>query len=101
MFRVEFDGSGFDEFARRLRALPNGIPFSELFTTKFMSAHTQVPSFEALLEAGGYAVTTTEEFAAIPDVEWDQVIRKNTSFDSSTSMQQAAITEYLQQRLTG
>ena len=100
---------GFDEVMRSLKRLEenaraldgkHSVPLGELFPPEFMRRHTQVASFEALMKAGGFEGTSEEDFAAIPDSEWEAVIRSNTSFDSWDDMKNRAGAEYVKRRLT-
>ena len=74
------------------------IPFSDLFNSGFMQAHTKASSFEEFLTQGGYG-TTKEEFEAIPDVEFDEYVKNNTDFESWLDMQKAAGAAYISKRL--
>jgi hypothetical protein len=86
---------------RNLRSLEQtrSISFAELFTTEFMRAHTQVRSFDELLSVSGFEVSSAEDFRAIPDAEWEVLIRARTSLGSWAEMQQAAAQEYARRRL--
>lgn len=89
------------EMAERARALHghHQIPFNELFTDAFMRRHTQFASFDALLQQSGFKVETTEDFARIPDDQWDQFIAAHTSFASWQAMQKAAVEEWTAKQL--
>lgn len=85
-----------DQFAKNARALDGAhqVPFSGLFTPDFMRKHTRAASFEELLEAGGFLVASPEDFAAIPDDQWEQVVRTYTEFASWLEMQKEAGAEW-------
>lgn len=100
--------TGFDEFEKRLKKLANDVEelsgerrvsFEELFTSGFMRKYTQFQSFEILLEAGGFIVNSPEDFAAIPDDEFDDHISKTTDFDNWKDMQGKAAKEYYARKL--
>jgi hypothetical protein len=76
------------------------IPISDLFTPAFMTQHTNVATFQALVEAGGFTVASQADFDAIPDAEWENVIREHTSFSSWQQMQEKAGEEYAARKLT-
>jgi hypothetical protein len=39
-----------------------------------------------MFDASGFKIESPEDFAAIPDAEWDQFIRDNTTFASWEAM---------------
>ncbi len=96
LFDLESD---LEELDNALESIPSQIPLSDLFNKEFMKEHTSFESFDKLLTAGGYG-TTTEEFEAIPDDEFDDYIRKHTDFDNWKEMQESAITEYMDSHLS-
>lgn len=75
------------------------IPLDDLMTPSFISSCSQYSDFEELLEASGFKVETEEDFAAIPDQEWEQYIQTNTSYESWIEMQEAAGVSYIQSKL--
>ena len=62
-------------------------------------SNTNVASFDALLEASGFKVESQADFEAIPDAEWEKVIRSQTSFSSWRQMQEKAGEEYAKKKL--
>ena len=99
--KVTFDDSGFRRLERNLKALQplQSVSFTELFTPAFVNRNTSQPTFEALLDASGVAVQTADDFAAIPDDEWDAFISQSTSFSGWKEMQQSAAAEWLTRQL--
>lgn len=86
MFKIE----GLDELQRKLYDLAkkaealdgkHSVPVSELLTDSFVTRHTSFSSADAMFEASGFKIETQEDFAAIPDDEWDAFIRSISSFD--------------------
>ncbi len=53
-----------------------------IFSSTFLLKYSDVDSVDALLELGGFNVTSQDEFFAIPDDEWDAVINTHTEFAS-------------------
>jgi hypothetical protein len=90
-----------DRMSKNVQALSGShdIPASELFPPTFMRLHTKVASFEALFEAGGFKVESQDDFEAIPDAEWENLVRSHTSFSSWHEMQEKAAAEYFMRRL--
>lgn len=95
MFKIE----GLDELQKKLDDLAkkaeaidgqHSVPVSELLTDSFVSQHTSFSSAEEMFKASGFKVETQEDFAAIPDAEWDNYIRSISSFDGWQSMLGAA-----------
>lgn len=70
----------FDDALRQLRDLQrrteqlhgeHQVTFLELFRDEFILRNTEFPSIHALIAASGYQVESSEDFAAIPDADWD------------------------------
>ena len=103
-FKIEM--RGFDELEKGLKKLEKEakamdgkkVPFSELFNASFMRKHSSVSSFSELLKSGGYS-TDADEFAKIPDDEFDTFIRDNTNFSSWEEMQKEAANAYVSAKL--
>lgn len=104
MFKIE----GLDELQQKLDELSNSakeldgehhIPVSELLTDDFVSQHTSFSSADEMFRASGYEIQTQEDFAAIPDIEWDTFIRSISSFDDWQSMLGAAGQEWAKRKL--
>lgn len=104
MFKID----GFDELQQKLDDLAqnaealdgeHSVPVSELLTDSFISRHTSFASSEAMFEASSFKIETQEDFAAIPDDEWDAFIRSISSFDDWQSMLGAAGQEWAVRKL--
>jgi hypothetical protein len=99
-----FEIKGLDQLQRiqkRLEELDGShqIPFDEMFEPAFMIEFTDFTSIDEMLEASGYKVETSEDFAAIPDAEWDQFVARTTRFSSWEEMQQEAGNRWVQKKL--
>jgi hypothetical protein len=70
------------------------VPFRELFPPSFMRQHSELPNIEALFMAGGYSLGSDEDFAKIPDEDWERLITSHTSFASWKEMMETAGAEY-------
>jgi hypothetical protein len=99
---------GLDKLQNQLRDLSrsakkldgqHSIPLLELLNDGFISKHTKFQSAEQLFQASGYKFETQEDFANIPDKEWDEYIRANSSFDNWESMQSAAALDWTKAKL--
>lgn len=108
-------GSNFKDFDRGLRDFQKKIrdigeraealdgqhevPFPEVFPPAFMRKHTQFATIEALFEASPWTVDGPDDFAAIPDDEWDAFIRDHTSFADWQEMQRTGGEEWAARKL--
>lgn len=99
---------GLDEFSRKLNDLAkkaealdgqHSVPVNELLTPSFISKHTRFSSAEEMFEASGFKVESQEDFAAIPDAEWDEYIRSVSSFANWQEMLGAATKEWAAKKL--
>lgn len=100
--------TGLDGLQKRLKQMADGlerakgtheVSFGELFHPGFMSRHSRHASIQALFDASGFKIDTSEDLAAIPDEEWDAHIRASTDFSDWESMQKAAATEWLKKKV--
>ena len=98
---MEVELKGFDTLEKNVSELSNtdSIPLNDLMNPSFISRCSQYSNFEKLIEASGFKVESKEDFAAIPDQEWEQFIQKNTSYESWIEMQQAAVVDYMKANL--
>ena len=100
---IKIEMHGFDQLEKSLHELKrkanlldgeHHLPINEVMTDKFVSKHTEFPSFFAMAAGGNFKVSTREEFAAIPDDKWDEFIRSVSEFDTWQSMLAAASKEW-------
>lgn len=99
-----FEIKGLDQLEKlqeRLEELDGShqIPFNEMFELAFMIEFTDFTSIDEMLEASGYKVESDEDFAAIPDAEWDQFVATTTRFSSWEEMQHEAGNRWVQKKL--
>lgn len=99
---------GLEEFQRNMKKLSNNIekiggehklPFDTLFNENFMRKYTIHTSIDELINNSGFKVENENDFAQIPDAEWDTYIVKVTSFGSWEDMLHRATEEYLASQL--
>lgn len=100
--------TGLDEFQRKLNDVAHraeslsgnhSVPVPELLTPDFLRRCSRFQSAEELFEASGFKVESAEDFTAIPDAEWNEFIRTNTSFPSWEAMLGEAGGEWAARRL--
>jgi len=91
--------TGLDELQRKLQELADGadalsgehaLPISELLSPAFLATCTLFNSADEMFEKSGFKIESQADFEAIPDEQWDDFIRGNTSFPSWNEMLQAA-----------
>ena len=96
--------NGFDELKNHLSKIENNVSnlsktdnlsFDELFTSDFMSKHTNCKSFDEFLSASGF----TQSFEDIPDDDWDSYVSQHSSFTSWEEMMDTAVEQYVSIKL--
>lgn len=75
------------------------VTLVELMPSQFISNCSRFNSLEEFFEASGFKIDSQEDFAAIPDDEWDIFIKENTTYENWSEMQQAAAAEYFKSAL--
>ncbi len=100
--------TGLDEFQRKLTDIARraeslsgnqNVLIPELLTPEFLSRCSRFLSADEMFEASGFKIDSAEDFASIPDSEWDSFIRTNTSFASWEAMLGEAGGEWAARRL--
>jgi len=77
------------------------VSLGQLLTPQFISANSEFENIDDLFQNSGFKADTAEDFAAIPDDEWDAFIAAKTRFPNWEEMQKAAFQEFLAQALKG
>lgn len=75
------------------------VNFSEIFTSSFMSQHTNFSTFDEFLNAGKFIVDSSEDFEAIPDEDMDAHVIKSSKFSSWEEMLETATNKYIAKKL--
>ena len=100
--------TGLDELQRKLKDLGRraesisgrqNVPLPELLTPDFIRQCSRFHSVEEMFEASGFKIESAEDFTSIPDDEWDDFIRANTSFLSWEAMLGEASGKWAARRL--
>lgn len=87
--------TGLDELTNQLDQMARGVEelegthtvlMTELLSPEFVSSHTKFANAEEMFEASGFKIESQNDFAAIPDAEWDAFIRSISSFSDWQSM---------------
>lgn len=94
---MKIDLKGLDQLEKNVSELSGteSIPLNDLMNPSFISSCSQYSNFKELIEAAGFKVESEEDFAAIPDQEWEQFIQTNTSYEGWIEMQKAAGLSYV------
>ena len=77
----------------------HSVSLNEMFPDEFMLRNTEFPSVDSMVQASGFKVESSEDFAAIPDEEWDSFIQARTRFASWDEMKNAAAQEWAARRM--
>lgn len=99
MSNVEFNG--FDDFTKALEqeiydlSSQDQIPVSDILSDSFISKNTPYSDFGEFLDAGGFSVSTQEEFESIDDLEINAFVSDKTRFSSFQEMVDVAGREYV------
>lgn len=93
---VKINRSGLDKLMKNAKELQatKQVKLVDLMNPSFIAAHSKFEDLGALFAASGFKVDSAEDFAAIPDAEWDAFISEKTDFDNWLEMQKAAHTEF-------
>jgi len=103
-----FEMEGFDEFGKKLKKMQKAaeemegtheVPMDELLSDSFVQKNTKYQSADEMFEKSGFKIDSPEEFAAIPDAEWDVFIRGNTKFPNWEEMLGEASADYSSRKM--
>lgn len=104
MTRIRIESKGFDtalrSFQRKVEeaAKPDAVSIEAACSSEFMTTHTDAPTLEAFIESTGFK-PDSGEFAAIPYTEFDEHVKRHSSFQSWEEMQQEAARLYIAAKL--
>ena len=89
------------DLSRRAQNLegPRNVPIADLLTPALLSRCSRFKSAAELFEASGFTVNSQEDFAAIPDDQWDAFIKQNTSYSTWDEMLKAAGAAWVRREL--
>lgn len=73
----------------------DSLRFNELFTSDFMSKHTNYKSFDEFLSTSGF----TQLFEDIPDNDWDIYVSQHSTISSWDEMVDTATEQYVSKKL--
>jgi hypothetical protein len=100
--------SSFEDFKKKIEKLTKNasllegdhvVALTDLLTPEFVSKHTEFANAEALFSGSSFKIEAPEDFAAIPDEEWDAYIRSVSGFADWKSMMRSAVAERTKRKL--
>jgi|EPASupsiteSAE347_1022098.scaffolds.fasta_scaffold02628_12 hypothetical protein len=74
------------------------VPVEDILTASFISKNTPYTDLGEFLEAGGFSVSTQEEFESIDDSEINAFVSDKTRFSNFQEMVDTAGQEYVENR---
>lgn len=94
------DLSGLNKMTAGLKKLRDTkfVPFDELFPPSFMSRHSSLPSFAALVAAAGISQLTKAKLAS---AEWNAAICTHTKFRTWGEMKKTAGGQWAKRTVEG
>lgn len=100
--------TGLDELQKELKRMADRakeldgshkVPVSDLLTDDFMSKTTEFLNAQEMFDSSGFKIESQDDFAAIPDDEWDAFISKRTSFSTWQEMLSQAAAAYAKRKI--
>jgi len=93
---VKLDVSGLEKFKKKVQELSgtHRIPLPELLPDNFIAQHSEFPTLQALIDAGG-----VNEPSDINSEAFSDFVAKHSQFSSYTAMLQAGYAEYAKRKL--
>ena len=100
--------AGLKEFERKLKDIgdrakklqgPTNVPLSELLTAEFLKTCSRFSTLDEMFNASGFVITNADDFKAVPDDQWDEFIKQNTSFADWNELLGAAAKDWTKDQL--
>ena|SRR3982074_2252325 len=100
--------TGLKEFERKLKDIgdraqklqgPTNVPLSELLTAEFLKTCSRFSTLDEMFNASGFVITNADDFKAVPDDQWDEFIKQNTSFAYWNELLGAAAKDWTKDQL--
>lgn len=99
--KITIDKSGMKQLEKNYAELAatTEVRLIDKMPPAFVSAHSSFADLDALFKGSGFKIDTLDDFAAIPDEDWEAFIKANTDFESWSEMQLVAHREYIKAKL--
>jgi len=90
-----------NDLSRKAKALhgTRRVRIDELFPRAFMRKYTRYGSFDEMVKGSGFKVENEEDFTAIPDADWDRLVKSVTRFESWHAMREQATADWSAKKL--
>lgn len=75
------------------------VPIHELLSPEFLQRHSSFQNVAEMFAKSGFFIENAEDFARIPEHDWDAFIRAKTSFSSWKQMGEAAGLHWAKNRM--
>lgn len=98
---IKIDRRGLDQLIKNAKELDgkHQVKMVDMLNPQFVSAHSKFDDLASLFAASGFKIDGPDDFAAIPDDQWDAFIAANTDFENWAEMQKAGHLHYVKGRL--
>ncbi|CAI2797055.1 hypothetical protein K7402_04870 [Pseudomonas fluorescens group sp.] len=99
--KITINRKGLDQLLKNAKEMEgtHQVKLTDTLNPEFVSSHSKFSDLEDLFAASGFKIDSPEDFAAIPDDEWDKFISENTDFTSWEEMQRSGGIEYMKAKL--
>lgn len=99
--KITINRKGLDQLLKNAKEMEGAhqVKLTDTLNPEFVSSHSKFSDLEDLFAASGFKIDSPEDFAAIPDDEWDKFISENTDFTSWEEMQRSGGIEYMKAKL--
>lgn len=88
MIKIKFDLKGLNRLQREIKRITKEqeVSFEKLFSQSFMARYTKFKSINEMVDESPFKMENEEDFKNIPDLEWDNYVKENTSFQNWNEM---------------
>jgi hypothetical protein len=97
------------EFERKLKDIGDraqklqgttAVPLSKLLTSEFLKTCSRFSSLTEMFNASGFVITNADDFKAVPNDQWDEFIKGNTSFADWNELLSVAAKDWTKDQLS-
>ena len=90
-----------DALVKKVETEEIQVPIHELLTPEFLQSYSSFRNVNDMFANSGFFIETAEDFARIPQKDWDAFIRAKTSFSSWKELSQAAGLHWAKNKVNG
>jgi hypothetical protein len=77
----------------------NNLPWQELFNDAFMKHYSSYDDLHKFFQASGFKIENAKDFQQVPEDQWEEFVKKNTSFNSWEEMLSEAGKSWIKKKL--